>query len=214
MKSLFIVRHGETEWNVARRMQGRLDSPLTDKGREQASVIGELIKKQGGVDHILVSPSGRTLETAYLINSHVQSEITEFEELMERDCGEWSGLTVDEVESRYADDWRARLSDPYGFRPTGGENLQDMSVRVRDLLEELYAADVDDLIMVTHGVMSKIILQFYLNLSDSQTAALQHPNELIYRLLFTAESIAVEHFVDGRGPVDGLMSQESIVVKV
>lgn len=214
MKHLYVVRHGETEWNVARRMQGRLDSPLTDLGREQATVNGQVIKAQGGVDHILVSPSGRTIETAYLINSHTQCEITEFEELMERDCGEWSGLTTDEVEARDAAAWQARLDNPYHFKPPGGESMKDMLDRVKDVLEELYSAEVDDLLMVTHGVMSRLILQFYLNLEDDHAASLMHPNNLVYRLTFNPQRVETEHFVAGDGPVEGLYRPTTVTVRL
>ena len=87
IKVLYVIRHGQTEWNVAQRLQGRMDSPLTDAGREQASVHGAMLKSLGGVDYLWVSPSGRTRETANLINSHVHARI-EFEDaLMESDCG-------------------------------------------------------------------------------------------------------------------------------
>ncbi len=214
MKNLYIVRHGETEWNVTKRMQGRLDSPLTERGRGQAMSAGALLKKLGGVDHLLVSPSGRTTETAHLINSHTQCEISYFDQLMERDCGEWSGLTVEEIERMYPQAWAERESQPYHFQPPGGENMQDMLLRVRELLEELYIADVEDVALITHGVMSRVIVKYYLDLDEPQAAAVQHPNNLVYRLAFSAEEIDVAHYLDGQGPHTGLRKAAEVSVRL
>ena len=75
MKQIFIIRHGQTEWNLARRMQGRLDSPLTHAGMEQAHSHGELLKGLTPIEAMYVSPSGRTRETAYIVNSYVRAPV-------------------------------------------------------------------------------------------------------------------------------------------
>ena len=63
MDVLYLVRHGETEWNRQRRMQGSLDSPLTNEGRVHAQLHGALLAREA-VEHLFVSPLGRTRETA------------------------------------------------------------------------------------------------------------------------------------------------------
>ncbi len=205
MKHLYIVRHGQTEWNVEARMQGRLDSPLTALGREQAGQHGALIKSLGGVDRLWVSPAGRTMETAYIINSFTQAQIDFADELMERDCGNWSGQTVAEIEAAFPDLWAARDADPYWFQPPGGENLQDMLERSHVFLDELFDLDWNAIALVTHGVMSKVVLKFFLGLNEVETARLRHPNDLVYRLTFNAEDIETEHFVAGGSAQSGLL---------
>ena len=194
VKHLYIVRHGQTEWNLEQRMQGRLDSPLTDLGREQARLNGALIKSLGGVDRLWVSPSGRTMETAYIINSHTQAQLDFAEELLERDCGHWSGRTVAEIETDYPAAWAERSADPYWFQPPGGENLEDMLERANMFLEELFDLDWNAVALVTHGVMSKVVLRFFLGLTEVETARLRHPNDLVYGLTFNAEDIETQHF--------------------
>ena len=208
MRYLYIVRHGETEWNVQQRMQGRLDSPLTEAGKQHAQANGAVIRSLGGVQQLCVSPSGRTMETAFIVNSHTQCPIEYFDELMERDCGEWSGRTIDEISDQYPQAWLEREQDPFYFRPPGGENLQDMLERAHEFLESLYASDFDQVALVTHGVMSKVILNYYLGLNEVQTNKIRHPNNLVYRLTFTAQNIETEHFLDGGTARSWLLYQE------
>ncbi|MDA1077309.1 MAG: histidine phosphatase family protein, partial [Proteobacteria bacterium] len=116
MKTLYILRHGETVWNTQARMQGRLDSPLTERGREQAKVHGHVLRGVDPIDAFVVSPSGRTRETANIVNSLVNAPLNFDERLMERDCGAWSGLTVDEIRQQFPDDWNARNVDGFHHR--------------------------------------------------------------------------------------------------
>lgn len=204
MKEIFVLRHGETQWNVEKRMQGRLDSPLTANGKAQANRNGSLLKKLANVECLCVSPSGRTLETAYIVNSHAQAELVTFDELMERDVGEWSGLTVGDIEKHFPQAWTKRQADPYGFRPPGGENLDDMLRRVYPILDEIYDSEYSSIGIVTHGVMSKVILKYFLDLAPIETNTIRHPNNLVYRLTFNTHGIETHHFLDGRDAGEGL----------
>ncbi|MFT7652618.1 MAG: broad specificity phosphatase PhoE [Limisphaerales bacterium] len=205
MKHLYIVRHGQTEWNAVQRMQGRLDSPLTEDGRQHAFQNGTLIKELGGVEQLCVSPAGRAMETAFIMNSLTQCNIEYFDELQERDSGVWSGMTVSEIAAQFPQAWATREDDPYNFRPPNGENLQDMLVRVHEILDALYASDFESVALVTHGVMSKVILKFYLDLNEVETGRLRHPNDLVYRLTFGAQEIETEHYIAGGPGQKGLL---------
>lgn len=206
MKHIFIIRHGQTEWNLARRMQGRLDSPLTHAGMEQAHSHGELLKALTRVEAMFVSPSGRTRETAYIINSYVRASVDYEDALLERDVGLWSGLTVDELESAFPQAWRARSEDPFNHRPPEGESLADMSDRCADFLESVLASPVQNIALVTHQIMSRVILSRLLGLSAEETLQVIHPNDALYRVE-VSEIRSVSHFVEGRGPFDGLLHQ-------
>ncbi|MEM9621260.1 MAG: histidine phosphatase family protein [Pseudomonadota bacterium] len=208
MKELFIIRHGETEWNVQQRMQGRLDSPLTEQGRSQADAHGTLLKSLGGLDRIWVSPAGRTTETAYIINSYAQATMEFAEPLLERDCGDWGGLTLNEIQDQYPEAWAARLQDAYLHKPPNGENLHDMLLRVHEFLDDLFGLDWARIGLITHGVMSKVILKYYLGLSEVECTRVRHPNDLLYRLTFHPELIESHHYINGQGPVDGLLRSD------
>ena len=204
MKQIFVIRHGQTEWNLARRMQGRLDSPLTHAGMEQAHSHGEVLKKLTPIEAMYVSPSGRTRETAYIINSYVRAPVEFDEALLERDVGLWSGLTVDELEEAFPQAWRSRLDDPFNHRPPEGESLADMSQRCAEFLEAMLAGPAMNVALVTHQVMSRVILGQLLALSEEDTVQVIHPNEAFYRVSVD-EIRSVSYFLDGQGPFDGLL---------
>ena len=209
LKVLYIVRHGETQWNVQRRMQGRMDSPLTEQGQDQARINGQLIDGLGGVERLWVSPSGRTTETAHIINAITKAQIDFIDVLMERDCGAWSGLTLAEIEQRYPEQWAARDVNPYLHRPPDGENLADMHSRVGEFLETLFAFDWQAICLVTHGVMSKVILKYYLALAEIECTRIRHPNNLVYRLNFFADRIEVAHHLQAGEAQQGLLYAHS-----
>lgn len=206
-KRLYLIRHGQTEWNVARRMQGRLDSPLTSAGRAQAAVHGRLLSEIASVEQLIVSPSGRTRETACILNSHVRAPIRHDEALLERDCGEWSGLTIEHIERHFPEAWAARQADPFYHRPPGGENHEDLVHRARPLLAELLGGDRAEVGLVTHGVMSRAIVTHLLGLTPEDAVRVRHPNELVYRLDIAPDGVSAWHFVAGEGPRAGLLHQ-------
>jgi len=199
------VRHGQTEWNVAERMQGRMDSSLTDQGRRHAQANGKLLQALGSIDRLWASPSGRTTETAMIINSFTQVDIQFADELLERDCGVWSGLTIAQIEEQFGDDWQARKREPFHFRPPDGENYPDMLQRVQTFLDDLFAFEVNAVALITHGVMSKVILAHLLGLSEVEAPRVKHPNDLVYRLTFNAQDIDTHHFIAGGEPQTGLL---------
>lgn len=204
MKQIFIIRHGQTEWNVARRMQGRLDSPLTHAGMKQAHSHGELLKGLASIEAMYVSPSGRTRETAYIINSYVRAPVTFEDALLERDVGLWSGLTVDELEDAFPQAWRTRTEDPFHGRPPEGESLADMSERCAQFLTAVLESPAESIALVTHQVMSRVILGRLLGLTPEETVQVIHPNEALYRVI-AGEVFDVSHFLAGSGPFGGLL---------
>lgn len=213
--TLYILRHGQTEWNVAQRMQGRRDSPLTELGRGQVDLHGRTLAREGGVDAIVASPLGRTRDSAERVNVHLGVPVRYQDSLMERDCGLWSGLTLSEIEAAYPEEWRARSADPYFHRPPEGENLEDMEARVGSLLDALCTGSERRLALVTHGVMSRVIIRRLLDLAPQDAVEVRHPNELFYRVDVELPRIgshgigrseaASAYFVSGRGPVAGLL---------
>jgi len=205
LQTLFLIRHGQTEWNVQKRMQGRLDSPLTAKGRAQADANGRVLKHSAQVDALVVSPSGRTRETAYIVNSYLRVPVSYEQALMERDCGDWSGLTIDEIAANYPQAWRSRETEPYHHRPPGGENFEDMIARVRDFLDSLFQGNHEQVALVTHSALSRAILTHFLGITPVQLARLRHPNDLVYRLQFQPAQIEASHFLGGDGPREGLL---------
>jgi len=205
---LYILRHGQTEWNAARRMQGRRDSPLTALGRVQADLHGRTLARLDPVDAVVASPLGRTRATADLVNEHLAAPVRFEDALMERDCGAWSGLTLSEIQAAYPREWQARSVDPYHHRPPDGENLVDMEARIAALLETMLEGPECTLALITHGVMSRVIVKRLLALSPADAVTVRHPNELFYRVEIARSGQASSaYYLEGQGPKSGLLRE-------
>jgi len=205
MDVLYLVRHGETEWNRERRMQGRLDSALTADGRAHARTIGVLLAREG-VEHLLVSPLGRARETADLIKAELAVTIVYEDRLVERDCGAWEGLTLEQIEEQFPDEWARRNRDPFHHRPPGGENLPDMLLRIGPVAERLRELPVRSVAIVSHGISGRVLLTHFLGLPPNVADKVRQPNDLVYRLEFSASGVRPAYFRGGTGPHPGLFT--------
>ena len=108
---LYILRHGETLWNQQGRLQGQKDSPLTDKGRQQALAQGEVLRSVKSLPHIVfVSPLGRTLTTANLAAPFIKTHVKD-PRLLEINFGAWEGATRDAINISNLNKFKKRL-DP------------------------------------------------------------------------------------------------------
>ena len=174
-------------------MQGRLDSPLTEEGCAQADEHGQVLNSLGEISGIWSSSAGRARETTELINQHLKQEVVYSDELVERDCGFWSGKTVDEIKNQDPEGYAALKNDPYGYRPGGGENIPDLVARISPRL--LALSEERSPIIVSHGVVTKAILNFYLDLSEANLMRIIHPNNLFFCLGFRNNEVSVSHYV-------------------
>lgn len=148
---LTLVRHGETEWNAAGRIQGHLDIPLSATGQAQAAAIG---RRLGGeiFDAVLSSDLERALQTARPIARQPGQTILRDARLRERHLGVLQGLTGEEAAMRQPQAWLAFKARNPDAALEGGETLAEFSRRVVGLIEELlntYSAR--RLLLVTHG---------------------------------------------------------------
>lgn len=151
MTQLIFLRHGLTEWNVERRMQGRRDITLNDDGR--AMVAAWRMPDEFADLPIVASPLARCRETADILkaNNPGLGPITYDERLVEKHWGVWEGRNLHEMEAELGD--AAHAGD---HRPDGGESRQDMLPRVSDAIADI-AADPAPRIVVTHrGVIRTV----------------------------------------------------------
>jgi probable phosphoglycerate mutase len=148
---LTLVRHGETEWNAAGRIQGHLDIPLSDTGLTQAAALG---RRLGGeaFDAILSSDLERALQTARPIVRHSGQTILSDPRLRERHLGVLQGLTGEEAAIRQPHAWGAFKARIPEAALEGGETFGEFSRRVVGLIEELLRTHTGSgLLLVTHG---------------------------------------------------------------
>lgn len=157
---LYLVRHGETEWNRTMRIQGQSDVELNAEGVEQARRLGS---RMAGwrIDRAITSDLARARETARLALGERQLPLETDERLRERHFGEWEGLTREEVEARDGDGARRWRQKPWTFRPPGGESLADVARRAVPVVDELRRGK-GHVLVVSHGGTLQTILRHLL----------------------------------------------------
>jgi probable phosphoglycerate mutase len=187
LTTLILVRHGESEWNRAGRIQGQVNSPLTDLGISQAIAIrnylsGIFINQEL---KIYTSPLDRAIQTAKIIAQGIDcfgSELIIEERLNDFNLGEISGtFGWDKVAEIFPEQAKLRLQDPMRFHPSGGESGADFEARLRSLLEELMG-DGTLKLMVSHGIVNKFIRGILKNLCGKEMINLGESQNTIYRL--------------------------------
>jgi len=157
MLRLFLVRHGETAWNVQHRYQGQSDLPLSDVGVEQAEALACRLADEK-FDAIYASDLKRAWDTASAIAEKSGLAVISEPRLREMNFGIFEGLTFDEAQTRYPEVMAAWLKN-YNRPPPDGEALNIFSARVLSLLDDLQKKHADQTIcLVAHGgPLSEII---------------------------------------------------------
>ena len=187
MTTLILVRHGESEWNRAGRIQGQVNSPLTDLGISQARAISDYLS---GIFlnqelEIYSSPLERAIQTAQIIAKgidHLSSEVIIEERLNDFNLGEISGTYGwDKVAEIFPEQAQLRLQDPMRFHPSGGESGAEFEARLRSLMEDLKGEDTTKL-LVSHGIVNKFIRGIYKNISGKEMINLGESQNTIYCL--------------------------------
>jgi glucosyl-3-phosphoglycerate phosphatase len=155
LRRLVLLRHGQTDYNVAGRMQGHLDSHLTPAGLAQAEAVAPAVAALPP-DRILSSDLRRAVDTASAVGAASGMPVKVDPRLRETNLGEWQGLTVDDVEARWPGSIAAWRSDP-GFAPPGGESRIEVVRRARPVVDELDEEYADNprgiVVVVAHGGM-------------------------------------------------------------
>ena len=151
MTRFYLVRHGETEWNRIRRIQGVSDIPLNDTGRAQAAAVGDIFSKHR-FDLIVSSPLSRALETARIISRRLGMPLPlVVPDLIERNYGEAEGQTRAELDSRY----------PPGSEIPGREERASVTARAVRTLQDLAVRHPDsDILAVAHGGLIRSVVDF------------------------------------------------------
>jgi broad specificity phosphatase PhoE len=148
---LLLVRHGETEWNVARRFQGQQDSSLTERGRWQSARLAERLRTLP-MAAIYSSDLGRTLETAHVLAAPHGLPVQPAPALREGAFGRYEGATFTELVERYGDVVTRWASDPVELAPPEGETLRSLQERVAGFVRSLVDRHPGEtVLLVAHG---------------------------------------------------------------
>jgi broad specificity phosphatase PhoE len=147
--TIFLARHGESDWNVEKRFQGHSDRPLTERGRKQAHALADLVGAEK-IDAVYTSPLSRARETAEIVAARAGLEAVALPELREVDTGSWSGLSRADVEARFPEGFARWRSGGSGWE--NGESYDEMAERVIGALRTIAENHPDGRVLViSHG---------------------------------------------------------------
>lgn len=174
---LFYIRHGETDWNVAGRLQGRREVPLNRRGRAQGRHCGEILRdlflhnKRNPTDLDYVSsPLGRARVTMELVRGALALDVQGYKvdyRLAEIAFGAWEGFTISQLRTRDPQRISARERDKWHFVPPGGESYAMVAERMRDWYERL----TQDTVVTAHGGTARGLIA-YLGIAKPAAAPL------------------------------------------
>lgn len=156
---IYIVRHGETDWNITRRMQGATDIPLNEKGRKQAEAIAKHLATIN-LDAIYSSPLKRALETGKIIAAyHKQTPFVVNTALIEKSFGVLEGRTREEYNNYHPSlKWENSWSYP-DFRPPEGESLRDVHMRTKKFIRKILQSHRGEkIVLVAHGITIRLLI--------------------------------------------------------
>jgi len=179
--TLYFIRHGQTEWNRLRRLQGQIDVPLNDIGRAQAAGNGRRLRDiRSDLDSIdfVASPLSRTVETMELVREAAglpQAGYRTDARLKEVNYGHWEGCFLEELKRQDPVEYQQRRDDKFNWRPRGGESYRDLTQRVAGWLAEI---DRDSAV-VSHGGVNRVLRGLVETLDLSEIPVLDVPQDRI-----------------------------------
>jgi broad specificity phosphatase PhoE len=179
--TVYLARHGQTEWNVARRRQGQLDSPLTTDGLAQAAETAALLDGRG-IDAIFASPLGRATDTANIIAEALDRPVVIVGDLAEVNHGHFAGLTNDEIRSKYPGALETRSNDKYEWRFPGGESYADADQRAERALELIASHHRQRPLLVSHEMIGRMLLRQLVGLTPNIALTTNQPHNVIYEI--------------------------------
>ena len=163
MTKIYLTRHGQTEWNKARIMQGWQNAPLTNLGKNQAI---QLCKRLKSIifDAIFSSDSDRAFKTAKIITQNRNQEITKLASLREINLGEWEGRSIKDFKKSNPAEYHNFWKNPHLYTSSTGENFLEVKQRVIYAIEKIIEQHPQDCVLiVAHTVVVKLILAYFDN---------------------------------------------------
>lgn len=180
---IYLLRHGETNWNTEGRLQGHKDSALTQKGLHQAHRNGvHLSSLVNSKFRFISSPLGRCRQTTAAIAKAIEYDPGRIEyddRVKEISFGRWEGQKITEIELNDADLYQSRRENRWDVPAPGGESYSMVAERLQAWLRDV---EGQNLILVSHGCAGRILRGVYSNLQREVIYSLEESHEAVYKL--------------------------------
>ena len=191
---LILVRHGETSWNKESKFQGNKNIKLNQVGINQAKKLAERLSTID-LDVIYSSNLDRAKKTAEIVDKKHKLGVIVKPELQEIDFGVWEGLTFEQIEDKYQDEFDSWKSNPVKHKPDGGENLIDVKNRVFNVINTILENHQDKTILVVaHGGVNRVLISSFLEMPLNKCWRLNQINTAVNVLSINDSEVVLELF--------------------
>jgi len=186
IQTIYLLRHGETEFNTQGRYQGELDSPLTEVGVQQVQQNAQMLKSLiGNPDKwkIVSSPLGRAMQSTEIICETIGYDVKKVEKderLTEVAVGQWAGLTTKEIESSWPNLFQNTDVYNWYFNAPKGEAYDSVVSRLSAWLKDIQ--HVPNVIAISHGLTGRILRGIYADLKKEDALKLEVSQDVFFKL--------------------------------
>ena len=198
---IVLCRHGETDYNVARRLQGKLETVLNNHGKRQAELVAKKLKTEE-FDCAFSSPQKRCRETTEkIMKFHPKTKLVFIDNLREIDLGKYSGMNPREIDEKFSGTWSKRVDNKYEFEHEGGESYKGVDEnRVKPLLREFrekYSSR--KILVITHQGVARLLIGNVLGLKPAEKMKVDMPNDCIYYIQYRPHKTVLNYFLAETG---------------
>lgn len=180
-RSIWLLRHGESEYNLTGQIGG--DSNLSERGWRYAKKLPEIVLKSLGEENehvnltVWTSTLKRTQQTASFLPYKKKLEWKALDEL---DAGECDGMTYEEIENQFPEDFKARDDNKYEYRYRGGESYRDIVIRLEPIIMELERQE--NILIITHQAVLRCLYAYFMNVPQEESPWMSIPLHTLIRL--------------------------------
>lgn len=180
MKTIILIRHGESETNLKKVFTGQLDAPLTPNGERQAALMAQYVNRYS-IDKIYVSPLQRAVDTARKIVEQQHCPMERLSAFKELYAGQWQGKTFEEIAREYPESYEIWRKNIGMAAPEGGETCEEMYRRVTDAFLELLQRTSEKVIcIVCHAIPIRMIESYIRQQSPQDISWVPNASVTVY----------------------------------
>lgn len=194
MLKLYLVRHGQTFWNVEKRIQGQAESDLTIEGVRQSELLGERLSDVA-FDCVYVSPLRRTLQTLKAMSVDGAVPVMKDKRLMEICMGDWQGRLVEELKRDFPAEIERFWTQPHTFYRASCETYLQVYERGVDFVRSVVAKHkTGNILVVTHGAFLKILFTYFRYMQIHDIPYVVHPHSTALSVVELKDGVWNMHF--------------------
>ena len=156
---IYLIRHGETENAQEMRYKGNINVPLSQNGTRQIGMLADFLEQHAVLNFVYSSPLSRAQNSAEIIAQRYHIQPIILSQLREIDFGAWEGMTFEEVQEKYPDEFDVWANDPLLQGPVNGETIPQVRDRVMEAMDQILANNKNqNIAVVAHGAVNRVII--------------------------------------------------------